>query len=87
MLELDSNIELYKDKLKELKSALQDHTDFQTKIIVSHIFDNLNSLGERPHLLCTSTLINLYQATDFDLHDIPYANGAHFDPVFLGLTI
>jgi len=80
MSDVDRSIELYKDKLKELKSALQDHTNFQTEIIVSRIFDNLNSLGERPHLLCASTLINLYQATDFDLHDIPYANGARFDP-------
>ena len=30
--------------------------------------------------MCTSTLINFYQATDFNLHDIPYANDARFDP-------
>jgi len=47
MSDVDRSIELYKDKLKELKSALQDHTNFQTEIIVSRIFDNLSSLGER----------------------------------------
>ncbi len=60
MSDVDGNIKLYKDKFNELKSAFQDRAILQTEITVSRIFDNLNSLGERPHISYPSTLINFY---------------------------
>jgi hypothetical protein len=55
MSDVDSKITQYEDKFNELKSAFQDRAILQTEIIVSRIFDNLNNLGERPHISCIST--------------------------------
>jgi len=60
MSDADSKIKQYEDKFNELKSAFQDRAILQTEIIVSRVFGNLNSLGQRPHISCTSTLIKFY---------------------------
>ena len=60
MSDVDGKIKQYEDKFNELKSAFQGRAILQTEIIVSRMFSNLNSLGQRPHILCTSTLINFH---------------------------
>ena len=79
MSDIDTQIEQYEDKFNKLKSAFQYRATLQTEIIVSRMFGNLNNLGQSPHISRPSTLINFHQATDFNLHDIPYAKGARFD--------
>ncbi len=60
MSDVDSKIKQYEDKFNELKSAFQDRAILQTEIIVSRVFGDLNSFGQRPRISCTSTLINFY---------------------------
>ena len=62
MSDVDNKIKKYEDKFKELSIAFQDRAILQTEIAVlqteitvSRIFDNLDSLGERPHTSWTST--------------------------------
>ena len=55
MSDVDNKIKKYEDKFKELKMAFQDRAILQTGITVSRIFDNLDSLGERPQTSWTST--------------------------------
>lgn len=51
MSDVDSKITQYEDKFKELKIAFQNRLILQTGITVSRIFDNLDSLGGRPHIM------------------------------------
>jgi len=60
MSDVDSKIKQYEDRFKELKMAFQDRAILQTGIAVSPIFDSLDSLGGRPHILCSSALIDFY---------------------------
>lgn len=60
MSDVDSKIKQYEDKFNGLKSAFQDRAILQTEIIVSRVLGNLNDFGERPHISCTSTLVNFH---------------------------
>jgi hypothetical protein len=78
MSDVDSKIKQYEDKFKELNMAFQNRVILHTGLTVSHIFDNVESLGESSHY--RSTLIDIHLAVNFDLGDMPYANGARFGP-------
>jgi hypothetical protein len=57
MSDVDSKIKQYEDKFKDLKMAFQDRAILQTRITVSRIMDNLESLGELPQLVYDSAFI------------------------------
>lgn len=80
MSDTDSKIKQYEDTFKELSMAFQDRAILQTRIIVSHIMDNLESLGEFFHLEPIYSDGSYDSALDIDLSDMPYAKGARFDP-------
>jgi hypothetical protein len=56
MSDIENKIKQYEDKLKELEVAFRDRATLRTEITVCRIFDNLQSLGERPDILRSSTL-------------------------------
>ena len=55
MSDVNIKIKQYQDKFEELNKAFQGRAILQTGITVSRIFDNLDSLGERPYISWTST--------------------------------
>ena len=46
MSAVDERIRQYEDKFKELKTAFQERATLETEIVVSRMFDKLNSPGE-----------------------------------------
>jgi hypothetical protein len=81
MSDIDSKIKHYEDKFAELKLAFQGHSLIQTEINVSRILNNLDSLSRSSWLTHNSQLMSLYKkALNLNLNDMPYANGARFDP-------
>ena len=75
----DAQIGIYKSKFNDLKLAFQGRAVLQTEIAVFRIVDDIKKLGEY-FSMCLRFMSDFgrFAATEVDLNDIPYAEGARF---------
>lgn len=83
MSDADGQVQQYKDKFAELRLAFQSRAILHVDITVLRILDEVEDIGEYidnivSHLFLIQVVF--YPETEVRLDDMPYANGAEYDP-------